>query len=317
MATLALTTDEILQAIGLVAGISRNPADHDAQTQSDIRAMIRAGMRSFFNPLTADGQVHTWRFLERPFVAGGETPYVTGTVTVASGTVTLTGGTWPAWAADGMLVVGGQAYVVSGRTSDSVLTLGQLGVSETAAAFTLYRWRYPLPADFAEFIGGVVYQRQNYGKPLRPVTDSEVRLRWATNFRLDDPLAYAVQACDSNDTTGWYVHVWPNLPAAASIAGVYRSAPEDELDADDLTDTSVIHIESVHAGTLLAAICAATEEYYFGQPGVQAAKYDRLLRASIAHDRATQGPVGIATDPRIDQRAYALFNHTPIYNDTL
>lgn len=314
MATLALTTTEILKAVGMVAGISRNPADHDAQTQEDIRAMIRAGMRSFFNPVTADGQVHTWRFLERPWIADGETPYATGTVTIASGTVTLTGGTWPTWAADGMLVVGGQAYAVTARTSGTVLTIAQQGAAETDADYSLYRWRYGLPSDFAEFIGGVVFQRDNYGKPLRPVTDPEARLRWATNFRIDDPMVYAVQSGGADDASAWYVEVWPSLPAASSITGTYRSTPEDQLDASDLTEDSVIHIDAVHAGTLLASICAATEEYYFGQPGVQAAKYQRLLLASIAHDRATQGPIGVSRDPRINARAYSLLYHNPTYD---
>ena len=63
--------------------------------------------------------------------------YSTGTVTVTAGVVTLSGGTWPAAAASGYLVVNGLQYVVSTRDNDTQLTLTD--VSVTAAAGSIYQ----------------------------------------------------------------------------------------------------------------------------------------------------------------------------------
>ncbi|MCA9138348.1 MAG: hypothetical protein KDB00_16370, partial [Planctomycetales bacterium] len=46
-----------------------------------------------------------------------------GTVRVAGGLVTLSGGTWPNWAADSALVIGSRAYAIEQRLSDTQLTL--------------------------------------------------------------------------------------------------------------------------------------------------------------------------------------------------
>lgn len=66
--------------------------------------------------------------------------------------VTLTGGTWPTWAADGYLVFNNTPYQVAARISDTVLTLGvnQNPGEDVAAAteFELLQDQYQLPTDF-------------------------------------------------------------------------------------------------------------------------------------------------------------------------
>lgn len=79
-------------------------------------------------------------------------PYSTGTVTSSSGTVTLTGGTWPSWAALGAYIrIGEEIARVASRTSDTVLVLdASVGLkgNVTSQPYTLYRTVYPLPSDF-------------------------------------------------------------------------------------------------------------------------------------------------------------------------
>ncbi|MDA1013526.1 MAG: hypothetical protein O3A00_03615, partial [Planctomycetota bacterium] len=58
--------------------------------------------------------------------------FFTGSVEVASGVVTLTGGTFPSWAADGEVVVGGKSYTVKTRDSDTQVTLDNLAVNAVA-----------------------------------------------------------------------------------------------------------------------------------------------------------------------------------------
>ena len=62
-------------------------------------------------------------------------PYNTGTLEIEDGVVTLSGGgTFPAWAAGGILTVGNKAYVVDIRTDDTHVTLESLEVNVAASA---------------------------------------------------------------------------------------------------------------------------------------------------------------------------------------
>ncbi len=319
MASLALSTDEILRAVALVAGLDRDPGEWDAQTQTDVRQMIRSGMREFYHPIDpASGMAHAWRFLERPFVhaAPSDDGYSTGTVTVAGGTVTLAGGTWPTWAEDGILSVDGQQVYVTDRTSDTVLAINHAGLAAAGGSpFTIFRWRVALPSDFGEFIGGVVYSRgMNRGRPLPGVVDSTIRLRYATNFGRGETRMYAVQAGGGTDAAPWFIEWWPTMDAESVIAGTYRALPADLLDDDNLlTDAAAEQIGPMHSGTLLAAILAQTEAFYNDRPGVHTQRFQSLLAASIKHDRATAGPTFADVPDGVNLRRLSLFKHVPDY----
>lgn len=85
-------------------------------------------------------------------------PYSTGTIQYQQSSgmypyqVTLTGGTWPSWAAYGELYIGFVSYEVDQVKSSTVLTLKSNfnpGVDVAAGtAYNLYQATYPLPADF-------------------------------------------------------------------------------------------------------------------------------------------------------------------------
>lgn len=63
--------------------------------------------------------------------------YTTGTITVASGVVTLSGGTFPTWVAGRTLETNGTSYVIASRDSDTQCTLTDLDA--TVGAGTKYR----------------------------------------------------------------------------------------------------------------------------------------------------------------------------------
>lgn len=77
--------------------------------------------------------------------------YSTGTIAITNGgtTVTLTGGTWPSWAASGELHYNGQWFAVSSRTSDSAIELETSWSLDTISGETyeLIQDEYTLPAD--------------------------------------------------------------------------------------------------------------------------------------------------------------------------
>ncbi len=80
-------------------------------------------------------------------------PYSTGTVayTDATRTVTLSGGTWPSWAGDGVIVLNNLACQIALRSSGSDIILSRasaLGADVAAGAtYTLYQDTYNLPVD--------------------------------------------------------------------------------------------------------------------------------------------------------------------------
>jgi hypothetical protein len=315
MPNLKLTNLEILQALGMVMGVSRTPSEWDDETKADARMMIRAGLRAFYN---CD---HEWNFLERTFAEPASDAYETGTVAIdGAGVVTLTGGTFPSWAVDGILRVDGHTVYVTTRTDDTHLIISHDGLTVAAGTtYALHRWRVGLPDDFAEFLGGVVYSQANRSKLLRGVmNDTQIRLQYAANFKTGDTSLYSVVAGgDTGATSQWYLTFWPTMDSEALVTGTYRASPEDGLDATDiLLDDDYVQVGQVHSATILASILAAAEEYYTGQPGAHAAKFRMLLDASIAKDKKSQGPISHA-DPRIDPTRYSLLYHTPDYSDGL
>jgi hypothetical protein len=113
--------------------------------QRDIRTAIHRA----YDELTT---IRDWAYYHVHGRIVLQAPYSDGTVTSSGSTVTLTGGTWPSWAASGAyLKVGEEITRVASRTSSAVLELDSaLPFKEdvTGALYTLYRSVYPLPADF-------------------------------------------------------------------------------------------------------------------------------------------------------------------------
>lgn len=318
MATsLRLTTDEILKAIAPIAGLYRDPSQWDASDLADVREIIRSGLRRFFNPPPVEGLIHQWRFLEKKFNASYVAPYTTGTLAVAAGVATLSGGTFPTWAADGVIRVNGRTLFVTTRTDGNNCVVNNDGLTVTAGTtYTLTRYRYPLPADFAEFIGGVAYIHPTYDRMLRGVMDTEITLRYAANFQTGQTRMYAVLPGSGDDVTPWNVMFWPTFDPDASVMSTYRANPTDNLDASDIRtgSTTVVQIDAVHAETLLAAIQSACEEYYQQAAGIHNARYLTLLAASVAHDRQSQGVVDFSGGNDQPGRAFYLLNHVPTYD---
>lgn len=86
-------------------------------------------------------------------------PYSTGTLALTNGstTVTLTGGTWPSWAASGKLKIGNKVYRVATRSSGTVVLLATAWAedSESGTTYLLFQDEYTLASDLLKF-----------GKPL-------------------------------------------------------------------------------------------------------------------------------------------------------
>lgn len=110
---------------------------------------IRTAVQRAYQELTT---MRDWSYYHVHGRVITQTPYSTGTISVSGTTVTLTGGTWPAWAATGAYLKANNEVVrVASRTSGSVLeTDPVLKFKDTLTnqSYSLFRTVYPLPADF-------------------------------------------------------------------------------------------------------------------------------------------------------------------------
>lgn len=101
---------------------------------------------------------HDWSYLRGICRVTTSTPYNTGTIAydltggAYENMVTLSGGTWPTWAADGYVVISNIPYKVSERKSDTVLTLvaASAPAADIAAGteYQILQDQYDLPFDF-------------------------------------------------------------------------------------------------------------------------------------------------------------------------
>ncbi len=82
-------------------------------------------------------------------------PYSTGSLALTPGsqTCTLTGGTYPTWAATGKLLINNKVYRVASRTSGTVVVLATAWAedAETAVTFIMFKDEYALADDCLKF----------------------------------------------------------------------------------------------------------------------------------------------------------------------
>jgi hypothetical protein len=126
--------------------VSSYGGPQDAE-QRDIRTAVQRA----YSELTT---IHEWSHYYQHGRIITQPQYQTGTVAYNSSTkqLTLTGGTWPTWAASGSVSIGRAIAKVDTRVSNTVLTLDStLTFASTLAAgqaYVLYQTDYALPADF-------------------------------------------------------------------------------------------------------------------------------------------------------------------------
>lgn len=282
MASFQLLNSEVVRAVLVQAGLGRTAADMDSATEGDVRAIIRAGLRRAYFP-TQNGYPYQWRWLETKFSVSAEEVFDDGTIEVSGGTVTLTGGTFPADMIDHYIEVEGHVLFVTERTDDTHVEVSHTQL--TIASGTSYeapRYRYDLPSDFGEFIGGVVYADGENSWCLAGSSEPELRLRYAIGQDL------------GTDTTHWAVfdgkiYFWPTPAPDAFIQSIYIAVPDDNLPADLTTPGSTAQVDPIFAEVFMEAILAAAEAYNDDTAGIHEQRFQVALQAAIAHDQIVGG----------------------------
>jgi hypothetical protein len=245
--------------------------------QKDIRLAIQRA----YDELTS---VRDWAYYHTHGRIITDPPYAEGTVT-GSGTLTLTGGEWPTWAATGgYLRVGNDIARVASRTSDTVLVLdGTLGLKTAAAAspYILYRTVYPLPADFVNM--DEPSDEYNWWSGLYVTPDQAMKLERVSNTS-GSPLHWTIIKNPAG--AGWAIKLIGYPVERETIDFTYRRSPASvaaEAPASALPlDIAAHMVTAMHSAAeyWLARIRKNGEERAFGL-------YQRDLRLALERDQLT------------------------------
>lgn len=166
-----------------------------------------------------------WRHFATKYRIFFDEPYSTGTIAYnhTTRTVTLTGGTFPTWAAHGHIKVGNVIAKVDQRTGDTTLILDdnenfQQAVT-ASTTYTLFRVTYPLPDDLRG-----IYEVLPEANWIRPCSASFLQM--ARNERYwqrssNPPLGYDVEP-DPTRLNGWQIRLFGYPSEGKTFDNLYQ-----------------------------------------------------------------------------------------------
>lgn len=258
---------------------------------NDILDCIRDGLQRVYS-------VHPWSFF-RPVVDVTTTaPYVAGTVTIASGVVTLTGGTFPTWAADGIFMVDNSYYSVASRGSDTQITLDATTVTVASASnYQLARPEIPMDAAFDAVANDsdLTYypSAECWYPPVKQRHDSFLRKMEQSNPEFDRPVWYSVRTTEFDPTVGSRkVLVMYPTPDQAYTLRVPMVLRPIMLDA---TNQYPIGGE-VLSQVILEACLAAAEHNFEEREHVHEKRFMEMIALAIRNDQERSSPTSLGPD---------------------
>lgn len=281
----------------------------DPDFTTRVNMCVDIGCRWVYEPemLPNELQVHLWSFMQPKLTSFDiNAQYGTGTITVVAGVVTGVGTTFPAWAADAELVVGGVSYSVATRVSDTGLTLDDTAVSAAAlSAYTLQQIDYVLPDLFGGFRGDLFLDQSSTSQGyILARADKEDLLSYQKSGIADyasQPRRFAVFTQDQTGASGqrWLMTLWPTADTAYTISGFYTINPYQ------LTSALPYPMGGLPLSECLReAVLGAVEQEFKGEAGIHTAAFQRRLQAAISYDRqmANPGIIGQNLDYSADRR---------------
>jgi hypothetical protein len=267
----------------------------DADFSTRVNMVVDIGCRNVYEPMILPGEqhAHIWSFMQPKLTSFDiNASYATETITVAAGVVTGAGTSFPNWAADGELTVGGVAYTVATRASSTGLTLDDTGVNVAApSTYSLQQLDYVLPDLFGGFRGDLYLggTSNTIGRVLRRCDISEIlALRNQGTADFDgEPCQYAVFTADQTGASGqrWLMAIWPTSDAAYTVSGIYTINPYR------LTSSLTYPMGGLPLAECLREACLSAAELEFrGEPGIHTAMFGQRLAAAISMDRQMSNP---------------------------
>jgi hypothetical protein len=262
-----------------------------ADQTADIEYCITDGLRTVY-------AAHPWSFLEPVKEMTTTAPYSTGTITVASGVVTLSvAGTFPSWAADGVLKASNEYYDVDTRDGDNQITLEDTSVTVAAGtSYELGRPEYDLPTGFEEIVGReLTYEpgQSDFYPAVEERLDEQIMRYQQDDPYHDRPIYFSTRAAQFVATTGSRrkLILYPT-PDAAYILKVpmrLRSTMCDETNLYPIGGESLSQV-------ILEAVLSAAERNFNLPTREHTDMFNALLPLAIGADYEMTSPTTLGPD---------------------
>ncbi len=265
---------------------------HVPDQLSDIEDCIKDGLHDVY-------AAHSWSFF-RPIKSITTTaPYDTGTITVASGVVTLAGVgvEWPTWAAVCVLKVDNEYYDVDTRTDVTTITLEDLTADvDAGTSYELGRPEYDLPTAFEAIIGKeLAYEagQSDFYPTVKERHDDTIRRFRQDNPYHDRPLYFSTRTVEFDPTVGSRrrLALYPT-PDAAYVLKVPMKLRATMIDATNLYPVGGESLTQV----ITEACLAAAERNLDEQEGVHTKRFLELLPLAIQADLEMTSPTSLGPD---------------------
>lgn len=257
----------------------------------DIEDCIRDGLRRTY-------AAYDWSFFKPIEDVSTTAPYTTGTIEVVDGVVTLTDGTFPSWAADGLLSADNGYYSVASRDGNTQITLDDTSVDiDSGTTYELGRPEIPMPAAFEAVAGDselTYYPDQNeLYPPVRQRHDQAIRKYEMDDPYFDRPIYYSVRTVEFDPTVGSRkVLAFYPTPDAAYVLRCPMILRPVFIDADNPYPVGGETLSAV----IQEACLAAAEHNLDDGEGVHEKRFLELLPAAIRADQERSSPTTLGPD---------------------
>jgi hypothetical protein len=210
--------------------------------------------------------------------------------------VTLSGGTFPSWAAVGVLEVSNTFYDVDTRNSNSQVTLEDTSVTVAAAsAYELTRPEYDLPDTFEDIEGNLTYQpgEADFYPPVTEKHDGEILRLAQDDPYADRPLYYGIRTVEFDPTVGSRrrLSLYPTPDAVYVLKGRMK------LRATMIDSTNQYPVGAESLSQVITEAClAAAERNFDEQQNLHTKRFQELLPLAIAADQEMTSPTSLGSD---------------------
>lgn len=273
--------------------------------QSDVNDCVHDGLRRVY-------AAHNWSFLRPIADVNTTSPYSTGTIAVTAGVVTLTGGTFPAWSADGVLKVSNKYYSIASRGSNTQVTLDSTSVTVAAgSSYQLARPEIPLDAAFDSVANDsdlTYYPSPDcWYPPVRMRHDAMIRQLEGNNPEFDRPVFYSVRTVKFDPTVGsrkvLVLYPTPDKVYTLRVPMILRPVLVDSVNLYAIGAELLSQV-------ILEACLASAETNYEEREHVHEKKYLGLIDRAILDDQERSSPTSLGPDaPRGEYGRFGMVDY--------
>ena len=284
--SLSVSWIELQQEVGWFLDAGRTIGSFLPAQLTAVTNCVQSGVRKVYYPPAIDKTTvgYEWSWLRPTTTIEFYASYSTGTITVVSGVVTLTvAGTFPSWAADGVISAGGGNYTVNTRDGDNQVTLDDTSVNiDAGTAYGLSQEDYTLPDNFGRIMGQIHWPTDEYRTPLEQVAVGKMLAMRGHSQRTGPPRRFAIRYKPSDGSGGQRqeLMIYPRSDISKTMNYQF------EAYSGKLTDANPYPLGGMQLAELYTESCLAVAELRMNdEQGLHTQEFQRLLIDAVARDR--------------------------------